>query len=141
MTASIHMKKLCVGVASVAELIAWRKEHKRRTGLPVMSHTTRMWPKRAEELAAGGSLYWVVSGEIRCRQLISGFERVQQGDHLGCRIILDETIIEVSPRMHRPFQGWRYLKPEDAPADLDYNDQSNELPDNLKSELANLGLL
>ncbi len=141
MTPTIHMKKLCVGVSSVAELIEWRKEHKRRTGLAVMSHTTRMWPKRSDELAAGGSLYWVVAGEIRCRQRITGFERVQQGDHQACRILLDETIVEVTPRLHRAFQGWRYLKPEDAPGDLDYRDDSVEMSESLKSELAGLGLL
>jgi hypothetical protein len=42
----------------------------------------------------------------------------------------------------RPFQGWRYLKPEDAPRDLGIaTDQLAEMPEEMRKELLVLGLL
>ena len=42
----------------------------------------------------------------------------------------------------RAFQGWRYLKAEDAPADLATRDGGlMSLPPELRRELADLGLL
>ena len=42
----------------------------------------------------------------------------------------------------RAFQGWRYLKPSDAPADLGKGQQAIlEMPQQLRRELAELGLL
>ena len=32
------------------------------------THTTRMVPKRADEIVDGGSLYWVIRGQLACRQ-------------------------------------------------------------------------
>ncbi len=142
---ALHLKKLCVGVASLQELIDWRHRHKQQTGLSVMSHTTRMWPKRADELLAGGSLYWVVAGKLVCRQRLLGFEAVKREDHTACRMLLDEDIVETSPWPHRPFQGWRYLKAEDAPPDLrdrlNGGDESAEMPDEMRQELVDLGLM
>lgn len=141
----LHLKKLCVGVASLQELIDWRHRHRAQTGIEAMSHTTRMWPKRAEELLAGGSLYWVVAGKLVCRQAIIGLEPVKREDHTACRIMLDDTIVETHPWPHRPFQGWRYLKAEDAPPDLlDKSldgDETAEMPEQMRAELADLGLL
>lgn len=141
----LHLKKLCVGVASLQELIDWRHRHRLQTGLGAMSHTTRMWPKRADELLLGGSLYWVVAGKLVCRQRLLGFEAVEREDHRACRILLDDEIVETSPWPHRPFQGWRYLKNEDAPPDLvdglNAGDESADMPEEMRAELANLGLL
>jgi hypothetical protein len=33
-------------------------------------------------------------------------------------LILDPALIALAGRPTRPFQGWRYLSPEDAPPDL-----------------------
>jgi len=46
---------------------------------------------------------------------------------------------EWQPR--RAFQGWRYLKPEDAPADVRSGSGAEALPPKLRRELADLGLL
>ncbi len=141
----LHLKKLCVGVASLQELIDWRHRHRAQTGLDAISHTTRMWPKRADELLAGGSLYWVVAGKLVCRQAIIALERVKREDHTACRILLDDTIVETHPWPHRPFQGWRYLRAEDAPPDLrgrhNGGDETAEMPEEMRAELADLGLL
>ena len=69
---ALHLIKLCVGCDSVADLEDWirQKRKAKRTGKHEHVHRTRMVPKRAEELTDGGSLYWVISGEIACRQRI-----------------------------------------------------------------------
>ncbi|MGB9325617.1 MAG: DUF1489 family protein, partial [Pseudolabrys sp.] len=64
----LHLIKLCVGCDSVSDLESWIKQklkEKRRRGQKVEHiHTTRMMPKRATELTNGGSLYWVIRGQI-----------------------------------------------------------------------------
>lgn len=35
-----------------------------------------------------------------------------------CDLILGPEVIETSPAPKRPFQGWRYLKDDEAPRDL-----------------------
>ena len=46
------------------------KEKRRRGEKPEHIHRTRMVPKRAAESIDGGSLFWVIRGEIACRQRI-----------------------------------------------------------------------
>ena len=64
----LHLIKLCVGCDSVADLEDWikqkLKEKKRQGQKPERIHTTRMVPKRAEELTSGGSLYWVIVARL-----------------------------------------------------------------------------
>ena len=139
----IHLIKLCVGVDSVEQLENWRAERKalglgRADGLNY--HRTRMTPKRAGEIAGQGSLYWVIGGEIRGRQKIAGFESVVRDDGVpACLILMEPGVIRTVPQPRRPFQGWRYLKPEDAPPDLDPEVDLGE--SEIIAELARLGLL
>ena len=78
-----------------------------------------MWPKRGDELLAGGSLYWVFRGLVLARQRILGLEPRDGADGIGrCAIRLDPEVVRTAPQPRRPFQGWRYLRPEDAPRDL-----------------------
>ena len=69
---TLHLIKLCVGCDSVKDLEDWIREklkQRRKRGLsPEHMHRTRMVPKRSDELRDGGSLYWVIRGEIMCRQ-------------------------------------------------------------------------
>src|SRR4029079_10774570 len=71
---SLHLIKLCVGCDSVADLEDWirekLKEKKRRRQKPEHVHTPRMVPKRGGELIDVVSLYWVVRGQIACRERI-----------------------------------------------------------------------
>ena len=141
---TLHLMKLAVGIDSVAHLRAVQEG--RRRGEETLSHPTRHAPKRAEELLAGGSLYWVVRGVIRVRQRLVAVEpgvAAPSGGVAGpCLLVLDPALVETAPRPQRPFQGWRYLKGEDAPADADAARPPDEaLPEEMAAELARLGLL
>ncbi|MDB5644755.1 DUF1489 domain-containing protein [Methylobacterium sp.] len=145
---TLHLLKLCVGPASIAELeerIAQNRDAALRLGRdPAPIHTTRMVPTRASEIAGRGSIYWVIKGTLLCRQSVTAITPFTDADGIGrCRLILEPTVTPVSPRPCRPFQGWRYLKPDDAPADLDARTAGGlaEMPETLRRELAGLGLI
>jgi hypothetical protein len=131
----LHLLKLCVGCDSVEDLAQWQ----RKRSPP--DHWTRNHPKRAAEILAGGSLYWVIKGQIRVRQRIMKLERREEEEGVWCAIVLGRRLTRVQSRTHRPFQGWRYLESEDAPPDLVKGQHSDELPEKLASELRALGLL
>jgi hypothetical protein len=131
----LHLLKLCVGCDSVEDLAQWQRNRS-----PV-EHWTRNHPKRAAEIVAGGSLYWVIKGQVRVRQRIMKLERREREDGAWCALVLGRRLTRVRPRLHRPFQGWRYLESEDAPPDLVKGQHSDELPEKLASELRALGLL
>lgn len=141
----LHLIKLCVGAESIEDLTDWIAERLadcRARGVPErQGHVTRMVPTRAAELLAGGSLYWVIKGEVLCRQPLLAIEPFVDGEGIGrCRLILDPAVVRVSPRPARPFQGWRYLKGAEAPTDLAAAGESG-LPEELQRELRQLGLL
>jgi hypothetical protein len=120
---SLNLIKLCVGCDSVEDLeewIAFRLDERRRAGEPVEQyHTTRMVPTRATEITDGGSLYWVVKGNVQCRQLITDIRPFTDDEGIGrCHLILDPQVVRTDWQPRRAFQGWRYLKPSDAPLDL-----------------------
>lgn len=139
----IHLIKLCVGASSVEDLLDWREMRRaqgygRADGLNV--HRTRMMPRQRDEVLEGGSLYWVMAGHIRCRQRIVGLEpATDSGGRACCDILLDPEVVRTSPQPKRPFQGWRYLRREDAPADRDAADSEGDPA--LADELAKFGLI
>jgi hypothetical protein len=121
---ALHMIKLCVGAENVEDLAEWQDKcvasiaSKSKHATPW--HDTRMSPKRAAEMLEGGSLYWVIKHFIIVRQRLIGFEEFKDKDGKSmCRIQLGSELIRTKPRKKRPFQGWRYLEPGDAPSDLD----------------------
>ena len=118
----LHLIKLAVGCI-VKELKGWVAERMataKKKGLPLRHiHVTRMTPKRDEEMLAGGSLYWVIKGEIAAREKIIAIEPFRDKDGIGrCRLVMQPKVFAVSPRPMRPFQGWRYLAEDAAPPDL-----------------------
>ena len=141
--AKLHLQKLSVGTEGVADLAAWHATKRAQTpdGLP--RHVTRMWPKRESELLQGGSIFWVIKGSLMCRQQIERLDEVIGSDGIRrCAIVLNPEIIRVAPTLKRPFQGWRYLKPEDAPMDLPKGREAEEaLPSELTAALAEIGVL
>ena len=140
---TIHLVKLSVGTESVESLAAWQKTRAAQhpKGLPF--HITRMWPKRESEVLAGGSIYWVIKGAIQARQPVLGFEEIIGSDGIRrCGFVLAPELVRVAPALKRPFQGWRYLKPEDAPIDLAADRATEEaLPAELAGALADIGVL
>ena len=145
---ALHLIKLCVGCDSVRDLRDWIREKlaekKKRRQPPEHIHTTRMVPKRADELCDGGSLYWVIRGEILCRERILAVRPFVDKDGIGrCRLVMQPKVIPVSPRPMRPFQGWRYLKEGDAPPDLTRTSATGlaAMPEPMRRELRELGLL
>jgi len=138
----LHLIKLCVGADSVADLEAWIKQ-KTKVGKKEHVHTTRMVAKRAEELIDGGSLFWVVRGEVTCRERILDIRPFTDKDGIGrCRLVMDGKVRLVQPRPFRAFQGWRYLADKDAPRDLDRAAPgARHMPEAMRRELRELGLL
>lgn len=132
----LHLIKLCVGVDSVDELAAWRTEQKSAGRRPVVN--TRNTPKRAAELLEGGSLFWVIKRQVRCRQLIAAVDTLEDGLRTRCELSLDDELVLVEPRGKTPFQGWRYLEHHEAPGDLD-SGVGAELPHDLAVQLRALG--
>ncbi len=144
----LHLIKLCVGVDSVFELEEWiagrRRASLQRGEAARYAHVTRMMPKRAEELLAGGSLYWVVAGQLAARQRLLDIEPYTDGEGIGrCRLWLDTSeLVRVLPRPFRAFQGWRYFAAKDAPPDLaDAGEGLAAMPEAMRAELGALGLL
>jgi hypothetical protein len=140
----LHLIKLCVGADSIEDLAAWQKKklaERRKNGEAAETfHVTRMTPKRADELLDGGSLYWVIKGQIAVRQRLVGLKPVVKNGQPHCALVLDAKLVPTARRTHRAFQGWRYLTPKDAPRDL-RKGEKDALPDALHAELAELGLI
>lgn len=138
-----NLIKLSVGTESVDGLAEWQKIPQVQTpdGLP--RHVTRMWPKREKEILAGGSIYWVIKGVIQARQRIVRLDEVTGQDGIRrCAIVLDPELFRTAPAPRRPFQGWRYLKPEDSPPDMSAQRNSDDtLPSELSAALAEIGVL
>jgi hypothetical protein len=142
---TLHLIKLCVGCDSIQDLEDWIKEKRRRTRGKKTEHihTTRMVPKRADEIVGGGSLYWVIRGQVACRQRVLAVRPfVDKGGIGRCRIVLEPKVTPVAPRLWRAFQGWRYLPEKDAPRDLTRIAPGlRAMPEEMRRELRDLGLL
>jgi len=141
-TKTVHLVKLSVGTEDIPDLEAWHRlpQAQGPDGLP--RHITRMWPKKEAEVLNGGSIYWVIKGEILCRQRIERFEEFLGGDGIRrCAIVLDPELVRVEPTQKRAFQGWRYLDPASAPADLAVARAGEDnLPPTLSAALAAIGV-
>lgn len=141
-TGSVHILKLCVGAESVEDLLDWQQSQRHRWPAGTAVHVTRMWPKRADEVTNGGSLYWVIKGVVLARQRILRLEETIGADGIRrCALVLDTDVVRTEAAPRRPFQGWRYLAPADAPRDLPKGRAREEkLPDDLARALADIGL-
>ena len=138
MAKPLHLVKLCVGVESLEQYEAFVAERRQRDPAGRQFHVTRMVPKRAAEVV-GNSLYWVIKGNIQCRQTVEAIEPFEDGEGIRrCRLVLGDEVVPVEWKRKRPFQGWRYLKGK-PPADLP--EGAVGIPDTLRRELLELGLI
>lgn len=144
MVSTINLVKLCVGAEKVEDLETWQAARIAQSGQANPRHVTRMWPKREEELLAGGSLYWVFKGLVLARQRIVRLEEVIGEDGIRrCGIVFDPRVVRTESQPRRAFQGWRYLTPQDAPRDLSTNRAGSDdtpLPNKLAAALADIGI-
>lgn len=138
---TLHLIKLSVGTEDLDDLRRWHKRRLREIGH--IYHRTRMMPRRRDELLAGGSIYWVIRGQVLGRQRLIGIDSVIDADgRPDTHLVLDPALVPTVPRPHRPFQGWRYLAAADAPPDLaDLPDGAGDIPPEMAAELRVLGLL
>ncbi len=112
----IHLMKLSVGSDAVEDHQAWQTSQRPH------------WPP-------GRAIHVT-------RQRILDLQAVDLGDGIPrCALVLDATIQRTEPAPRRPFQGWRYLDPKDAPRDLPQGRAKDDpLPPNLALALAEIGL-
>jgi hypothetical protein len=139
---TLNILKLCVGAESVEDLTQWQDQHRAQWTAGTAEHITRMWPRREAEVLDGGSLYWVIKGQILARQRILGLEARQGADGISrCALVLDLQVIRTEPATRRPFQGWRYFDPAESPRDLPKGRALDDtLPPALALALAEIGL-
>ena len=138
----INLIKLSVGTDSVETLQAWQDSPRPKGADGLPRHVTRMWPRREDEILNGGSIYWVIKGVVQCRQTILRLDEHDRGDGIRrCALVFDPKLIRVETMTKRPFQGWRYLRPEDSPADLpEHRRREEQLPPSLSAALADIGV-
>jgi hypothetical protein len=139
----LHITKLAVGIRDIDELRGWQAE--RMLVDPPLRHRTRFAPKRRDEVLAGGSIYWVVNGTMLVRQrIVDIIEDTRKDGSACCGLVLDPELVQLEGRPTKAFQGWRYLKAEDAPADLSATGPAlgmDALPPALRRELRALCLI
>jgi hypothetical protein len=145
---AVHLIKLAVGIETIDHLGERQKqrieERKAAGDGEVLRILTRNTPRRADELTAeGGSIFWVIKGRVLVRQKITSVEPATAQDGTPrCAIHLDPELLRVRPRRSRPFQGWRYLEDDNAPADLPAGAAEElEPPEEMAEELRELGLI
>jgi len=141
---AIHIVKLAVGIEDVDHLQLLQT--KRCVDNGILFHSTRNSPRRSDELINGGSIYWVIKNFIRVRQRIINVEKaINSKGRPICHFILDCSLIKTELKGFKPFQGWRYLRDDQKPQDIDLeqanNLKSDRLPLELEVELKNLGLI
>jgi hypothetical protein len=138
----LHLVKMAVGSSDVEELRRARAERLIERGASWVY--TRNRPRREGAVLDGGSLYWVVKGQIRARQRVAGFETKRDDNGRAyCLILTDPEFVVTLPRAFRPFQGWRYLLPGDVPKDAPGGPGGDfsMMPDHMLLELRELGLI
>ncbi len=141
---TLHLIKLAVGADSPESIARYQQARAIPLGdRRVVPVHTRMRPKRDGDLLDGGSLFWVIRGEIRVRQPLVALEAAVDGDGRAfCRILVDPGLVPVRPRSQRAFQGWRYLPADQAPPDLAGTIAGDgDLPPDLARELRGIGVL
>lgn len=141
---SLNIVKVAAGITSLdrlEEIVAQYSYNDADLGM-IMPMSSRNRPQRTEVLD-GGSVYWIIKGKIVARADIVAIRDDERPDgRKGCQICVRAKVIHTVPYQKRGFQGWRYLKPEDAPADLITSDSGiGKGSADLANELQALGLL
>ena len=144
----VNIVKLAVGIQSVEELALIQRRFLSQPGIDAnrgFYHSTKLMPKKHEEIVKSGSLYWVIKGVICARQKILSITKQEDPDGIKrCKIFLDDSIIKTAPVRKKPFQGWRYLKKNRTPADITdplTTTFDDDIPLKVQQQLLEVGLL
>jgi hypothetical protein len=139
----LHLTKLAVGVRDIEHLRELQAERAQTN--PPLRHRTRNFPRRHQEVIDGGSMYWVVNGSMLVRQRVLDIVGDRWDDGSACTgLVLDPKLVPLTGRPTKPFQGWRYLRPAEAPPDLPGIARARgvaSLPTELRRELQVLCLI
>ena len=140
---TVHLLRMAVGVDDIAHLRRIQTARREASADGALYTYTRNTPRRAAELVAGGSIYWIIKGFARVRQRVVGVERRTDEEGRGyCMIGIQSKLVPTVLQARRPQQGWRYLDPADAPADRPTGRAGDDdLPPEMAAELRELGLL
>lgn len=143
---ALHLIKLCVGAESVEDLDRWIRDRLLTLGVAGLAqeqtHTTRMIPKRADEIVGEGSLYWVIKGFVQVRQRILDIRPFKDADGIErCDLVLEPELVRTEMQPRRPFQGWRYLTETDAPRDARAIAAADGMHPEMRRALAELALI
>ena len=144
----VNLVKIAVGVTSVEELSLRQTEFLKKINdknFPFFYHSTRMMPKKYEDIISNGSLYWVIKGAICARQKVLDIVKFEDTDgKKRCKIFLAPEIVKTKPVRKRPFQGWRYLKKHITPQDLNEPIKTtfdSNIPLDVQKQLLEMGVL
>jgi hypothetical protein len=139
----LHLTKLAVGVRDIEHLRELQVERAMRS--PPLRHRTRSFPRHHQEVVDGGSMYWVINGSMLVRQRVVDIIEDRRDDGTPCTgLVLDQVLVPLAGRPTKPFQGWRYLRPDEAPHDLAVGPVAigeDALPPAMRRELRVLCLL
>ncbi len=132
---SLHLTKVAYGATSLDDLRGWFATRGAQARL-----TTRYLPKRHEEIAGKGSLFWIYKHQLVMRSPILGFEDAEGGK---THIVISTALIAVRPAPKRAHQGWRYLAGDDAPRDLAKGEAADmeAMPSAMLGDLVKMGLV
>ncbi|HVF94800.1 MAG TPA: DUF1489 domain-containing protein [Sphingomonas sp.] len=132
----LHLTKVAFGAASL-DILGDRLRARAADG-PLFL-TTRYLPKRHEEVAGQGSLFWIIKHQLVARSPILHFGEAENG-RVAIHIEADLVLVQARPK--RAHQGWRYLEHADAPIDLGGDSTGvAEMPSALIGKLAELALI
>jgi len=132
----LHLTKVAFGATS-AEHLAERLRARAEAGELFLS--TRYLPKRHEEVAGAGSLFWIIKHQLVARSPILRFGEAE-GGRVAIHLAPDLVLVQARPK--RAHQGWRYLEAVDAPVDLGGDASGIEdMPPALIGKLAELALI
>lgn len=144
-TMTIHLLKPALKCADVYEFAGrqpqWHMPHKGRIVYPVW---TSRKPTREADLLEGGSVFWIVKGQVQCRQDIWDIIDYQddESDKPSFLILCNPQLVRTQGYARKPFQGWRYLEAPNAPPDIGPLTANDERPPpEMEEALRSAGLL
>ena len=142
---SVNLLKPALRINDVYEFAKRQRErYMDYEGQVVYPVWTSRKPAREKELLDGGSVFWIVKKQIQCRQSIIAIEPYEgeEGEKPSYLILCEPQLVRVELNKKKPFQGWRYLELDNAPADIaEIHIGDEPPPPRMEKDLREAGLL